>query len=118
MRIVERITDDVTVFSIAGKLDTHTSPEAQDRLTACIDDGALKIAINLEKLEYISSIGFRVFLMVAKRLQGDGGALRLCGITGNVKEVFDISGFASVFDIYENEAAALADFKLPRHAKG
>tara|TARA_Y100000588_G_scaffold366610_1_gene432505 strand:- start:146 stop:469 length:324 start_codon:yes stop_codon:yes gene_type:complete len=107
MRIVERITDDVTVFSIAGKLDTHTSPEAQDRLTACIDDGALKIAINLEKLEYISSIGFRVFLMVAKRLQGDGGAMRH---HRQRKEVFDISGFASVFDIYENEAAALADF--------
>ena len=110
MRIDERTADDVTIFSIAGKLDTHTSPKAQDRLLGSIDSGALKVAVNLEDLEYISSIGFRVLLMAAKRLQGDGGALRLWGIGGNVKEVFDISGFASVFDIYENEATALADF--------
>ena len=110
MRISERTAEDVTVFSIAGKLDTHTSPEAQDRLLSSVDEGALKIAINLEELEYISSIGFRVLLMAAKRLKGDGGALRLYGLNGNVKEVFDISGFASVFDIYENDAAALSDF--------
>jgi anti-anti-sigma factor len=110
MRITEKTADDVTVFAIAGKLDTHTSPEAQDRLIALIDGGALKIAIDLEDLDYISSIGFRVFLMAAKRLKGDGGALRLCNIVGNVKEVFDISGFANVFDIYEDETSALADF--------
>lgn len=110
MRISDRTADDVTVFSIAGKLDTHTSPEAQDRLLGAIEAGALKVAVNLEELEYISSIGFRVFLVAAKQLQVDGGEFRLCGITGNVKEVFDISGFASVFAIYESEAAALADF--------
>lgn len=110
MRIDERIAGDVAVFSIVGKLDTHTSPEAQDRLIGAIDSGSLKVTINLEELVYISSIGFRVLLMAAKRLKGDGGALRLCGIRGNVKEVFDISGFASVFDIYESETTALADF--------
>lgn len=110
MRISDRTADDVTVFSIAGKLDTHTSQEAQDLLLGAIDAGTLKIVVNLEEMEYISSIGFRVFLMAAKRLQNDGGEFRLCGIAGNVKEVFDISGFATVFNIYENEATALADF--------
>lgn len=110
MRITEKTANDVTVFSIAGKLDTHTTPEAQSLLIGSIDSGAEKVVVNFEDLEYISSVGFRVLLMAAKRLQTDGGSLRLCGISGNVKEVFDISGFASVFDIYESESSALADF--------
>lgn len=110
MRITERNAGDVTVLAIAGKLDTHTSDEAQSRLIDLIDDGAAKLVLDLEALEYISSIGFRVLLMAAKRLTGGDGGLRICNITGNVKEVFDISGFATVFEIYESEAAALADF--------
>lgn len=109
MRITEKTAGDATVLAIAGKLDTHTSPDAQDRLIKLIDGGASNVVIDLEALDYISSIGFRVLLMAAKRLQGDGGALRLCGIRGNVKEVFDISGFATVFDIYDDQDAALAD---------
>ena len=74
-----------------------------------INDGARKVIVDLAALDYISSIGFRVFLIAAKQLNRDGGVLRICGISGNVKEVFDISGFATVFDIFDNQAAALAD---------
>jgi anti-anti-sigma factor len=110
MRITEKNVGEVNVFAIAGKLDTHSSPEAQDRLTALIDGGATKIVVDFSECDYISSVGFRVLLVTAKQLQRDGGTLRLCGITGNVKEVFDISGFGVVFEIFENEAAALVDF--------
>ena len=111
MQFTESTVGDATVLAIAGKLDTHTSPEAQDRLTDIIDGGAKAVIVDLDRLEYISSVGFRVFLMAAKLLQADGGIFRLCGINGNVKEVFDISGFASVFDIHEDRASALADLQ-------
>ncbi|NKB58997.1 MAG: anti-sigma factor antagonist [Alphaproteobacteria bacterium] len=110
MQMAVKTVGDVQVLAILGKLDTHTSPEAQDRLIGLIDDGAKAVLVDLKELEYISSIGFRVFLMAAKRLRSEDGTLRICGINGNVKEVFDISGFTTVFDIYDDEAAALADF--------
>ncbi len=110
MQITETNMGDVTVLAFSGKLDTHTSQDAQDRVTALLDSGAIKVLFDLKELNYISSIGFRVLLMAAKQLQRDGGAMRICNITGNVKEVFDISGFAAIFDIYDNEGAALSDF--------
>lgn len=110
MQITQTVVGDVTVLALSGKLDTHTSQDAQDSVTALIDSGAMKVLFDLKELSYISSIGFRVLLMAAKQLQRDGGALRICNITGNVKEVFDISGFATVFDIFDDEGTALADF--------
>ena len=109
MRITVKAIDDVQLCAISGKLDTHTSQEAQDVLTGLINDGASKVVIDLTELDYISSIGFRVFLIAAKQLNHDDGVFRIYGISGNVKEVFDISGFATVFDIFDNEAEALAD---------
>lgn len=111
MQISQSTVGEATVLSIAGKLDTHTSAEAQDRIFDIIDGGATAVIVDLDQLEYISSIGFRVLLMAAKRLQGDGGILRLCGINGNVKEVFDISGFASIFDIQDDRESALSDLQ-------
>lgn len=109
MRITVKAIDDVQLLAISGKLDTHTSQEAQDVLTGLINDGARTVVIDLADLDYISSVGFRVFLIAAKQLKRDDGVLRIYGISGNVKEVFDISGFATVFDIFDNQAAALAD---------
>lgn len=109
MRMTVETIGDVKVLAIIGKLDTHTSQEAQDLLTELINKGAREIVVDLAALDYISSIGFRVFLMAAKQLSKEDGTLRICGITGNVKEVFDISGFATIFNIFDNQAAALAD---------
>jgi len=90
MRITEKSVEGVTVLAIAGKLDTHTSDEAQNRMIGLIDGGVEKLVLDLEALEYISSIGFRALLLAAKRLQSEDGGLRICNITGNVKEVFNM----------------------------
>ncbi len=66
--------------------------------------------MNFEKLHYISSAGLRVLLAAAKQLKTADGELRICDLNEVVKEVFDISGFSTIFKIFENETEALDSF--------
>ena len=54
--------------------------------------------LDLGRLDYISSAGLRVVLIAAKRLKSVGGALVLCTLNPSVREVFEISGFASILE--------------------
>jgi anti-anti-sigma factor len=59
-------------------------------------------------VDYISSAGLQVILASAKSLKNKRGTLFLANVSGPVKEVFDISGFGSVFTIYNSVDAAVA----------
>ncbi|MEQ8764223.1 MAG: STAS domain-containing protein [Planctomycetota bacterium] len=49
-------------------------------------------------------------LSTAKRLSPIGGELELCHLNETVQEVFDISGFSTLLEVYPNEEQALLDF--------
>ncbi len=105
-----KTTNEVKVLEFEGKLDTQTSPDAQDQLTQLIEGGERKVLVNFEKLEYISSAGLRVLLTTAKQLKAVDGELRVCGLNEIVKEVFDISGFMTILRVFGSESEALEDF--------
>jgi anti-anti-sigma factor len=108
MDITTRTQQGVTIIAIRGKLDSMTSPEAQQALDAILAGGGRKIVIDFTALDYISSAGLRVLLGAAKRLTGAGSALRLFGLNDTVREVFQISGFSTILGVYPTEADALA----------
>ncbi len=105
MQILVKTTNEVTVLAFEGKLDTQTSPDAQQQLTRLIEEGEKRFLVNFEKLDYISSAGLRVLLAAAKQLKGIDGELRICSLNEVVREVFDISGFTTIFKVFGSECA-------------
>jgi len=101
---------DIKVVRIAGNLDTQTSPVTQEQLTQLIQDGATKILVDFEDLNYISSTGLRMLLVAHGRLEGTSGELRICNPNTMVREVFDTSGFSDIFSVYGSQAEALDGF--------
>jgi anti-anti-sigma factor len=108
--ISSRREGDVLVADCAGSLDTQTSGPATDAMNQLADQAQGKLLVNLAKLDFLSSAGLRVLLRTAKTLQAAGGALKVCEPAGVVQEVLDISGFASLVEVYPDEAAAIAAF--------
>jgi anti-sigma B factor antagonist len=49
-------------------------------------------------------------LATAKKLGGGGGALRVCGLNETVAEVFEISGFSTILNVFPSETEALVGF--------
>jgi anti-anti-sigma factor len=106
MQISTRTSNDIHIVAIAGSLDSTTSPEAQKSLDAVVA-GAKKVVLDFSQLDYISSAGLRVLLGAAKHLRASGGKLGMFGLNQSVKEVFEISGFATILSVYQTEAEAL-----------
>ncbi len=95
------------VVKVTGRLDAVTSSEYEQKFNALIADGETMFIVDLENLVYISSAGLRALLATAKRIKGKKGLVSLANIGGSVKEVFDISGFGSIFPMYNSVASAL-----------
>ena len=103
-------SDKVRVLSFQGNLDTNTAPEAESQINGLIDAGVLKLLVNFEKLDYISSAGRRLLRATAKKLKPSGGDLKICCLNPTVQEVFDISGFSTILSVASSEEEALVAF--------
>lgn len=108
MEISTRTAQDVTIVAISGSLDSHSSAEAQKAIDAVLTAGSRRVAIDFSALDYISSAGLRVLLGAAKQLRASGGSLRTFGLNHSVREVFEISGFATILPVHDSEADALS----------
>ena len=110
MNISSREIGDAIVVMVEGNLDTNTSPDAQNYLDQLVDSGSQKILISFESTNYVSSAGLRVVLATAKLLSKNGGDLRLCSLSSTVHDVFEISGFTTILNVFESEKEAIESF--------
>ncbi len=107
MQISSNVRDDNTIVSIAGRLDSGTSAEAEKQLLALVERGARKIVLDCAGLEYVSSAGLRVMLAVAKRMGGLQGRLTLAAPAAQVREILDIAGFGDILPVFATVEEAL-----------
>ena len=107
MEIKESKTDGVTVLALSGRLDTLNYGVLEKKLQSLFDDQRIRIVLDCKDLDYVSSSGLRILLMYLKKANGTGGKLTLSRLSRNIREIFDISGFTSIFDIYDNTEDAV-----------
>ena len=107
MEITTRKEKNSAVVSVSGRIDAITAPDFEKSLDELITAGEKSIVINLSGLGYISSAGLRSILSSAKKLKALSGEIMFTGLQGPVEEVFQISGFKSIFKIFSSEAEAL-----------
>lgn len=107
MRVTKREQDGIAVVSIGGRLDANSAPRAEQELSEIASQDGVKILLDMKGLEYISSAGLRVLLIVAKQLKSKSGSLCLSAPVEAVHNVFEISGFLRVFTVKNTEEEAL-----------
>jgi serine/threonine-protein kinase RsbW len=104
----------ISVFELSGRLDAISTDEALRPVRAAVAAGARRLLLNLGGVTFMSSSGLRALLLLRKELLGRGGELRLCGMSREVFEVFELTGFTQVFAIHTSCAAAMAAFAARR----
>lgn len=99
--IVKREADAI-VADLSGELDTAAAQTFASYLEAFSDEDVKKqITINFERLEYISSAGMRILLVLAKRAGANGRKVTLSGMSEDVKQIFQLTGFDNMFAIQQ-----------------
>jgi anti-anti-sigma factor len=111
MKLVEEVSDDVTIIEAYGRLDSTTAKEFGDRLTSLVQGGCRALLVDLGHIAYISSAGFRALLIANRATTEKQGKLALCGVIGEVKRLFDIGNFNEEFLICPTQAEGIGELR-------
>ncbi|MCR5067628.1 MAG: STAS domain-containing protein [Erysipelotrichaceae bacterium] len=101
MEIIKNREDNNFEVAIIGRLDTVSSPQLQSELDE-ITPEAESIVLNLRDLEYISSAGLRVILLLKKAMD-QKGTLVLKNVSETVMSILDVTGFSTILNIEPSE---------------
>lgn len=104
--LIEKICD-ALVFAIRGRLDGSTAPALQEGLMSQLATAPV-VVIDCAALDYISSAGLRVLLLVTKECKKAKRPFGICNLQEEVHEVFKMSGFISIIDTFDSREQALA----------
>ena len=90
---------DKTLVVLKGRIDTTNADLFQQDIVPLMEGDRPNIDIDCTGLDYTSSQGLRVFLLLQKSVNARGGQLVLRNMNPMVKEVFDITGFSNIITI-------------------
>lgn len=97
---------DITVIEIIGDLDGTSAETAQKEISENITPGC-SLIFNMEKCTFISSAGLRVLLVSAKHIKRENGKGALAGLSGDIKDVMEMTGFDHIFNNYDTISKAI-----------
>jgi anti-sigma B factor antagonist len=116
MDITHKRLNRVDLLSVSGRLDAMSAPQFKQRIDELFDQGRYRIVLDLSGLEYVASPGLRVLIEARKRARDwkltdlEGGDVRIANLPPRIKEVFDLTGFTSLFEIYSDTTEAVGSF--------
>ena len=108
MEIGERRDADILVLLPTGRIDNDASSEFQARLLASLTSSGATILVDFTRVEYISSAGLRALMMGSRQAKAVKGRLAVAELGPVVKEIFEISRFSLVVQVFDTLAEALA----------
>lgn len=93
----------------SGRLDNENAADFELIIQEALGAGERHLVLDLAELDYLSNAGLRALGRLAKSLNTPGTSLRIAGARPALRQVFDASGTAVLFEFRSDRAAALAD---------
>ena len=97
----------IELVRLKGRFDAQCSDRVAEVLDRLIAQKAAGILIDMESVDYISSIGLRVLLSAAQKAKAQKLRLALCSLDPYVYEVFEVAGFVTIFEIHPDRQSGL-----------
>jgi len=111
VKLNNRQVGDVTVVDVAGRITLGEGSSAmRDALRDLVTKGNKKILLNLGEVSYIDSSGIGELVSGFTTVTNSGGQLKLLNLTKRVRDLLQITKLYTVFDVHEDEAAAIRSF--------
>jgi anti-sigma B factor antagonist len=116
MEITHKPFNRVDLLTVTGRLDAASAPQLKQQIDTLFEQGRYRLVLDLAQLEYVASPGLRVLIEARKRARDrkltdiEGGDVRIANLPPRIKEVFDLTGFTSLFEIYPDTVEAVGSF--------
>ncbi len=105
---ISDMNDDLKKIVLSGRLDTPGVDQVETRFTAAIVPGGKSAIVDLSGVDFIASMGIRMFIAVARALSAKEANIALYAPQELVKEVFDNVSMGDIVPIAATEEEAVA----------
>ncbi len=111
MRANTRQVDGVTIVDLSGRITLDEgSTELRDTIKQLAGQGQKRVLLNLSEIQYIDSSGIGELVSAFTNIRSQGGELKLLNLTRKVHDLLQVTKLHKVFDIRDDEAAAIQAF--------
>lgn len=111
VKLTIRQVGDVTVIDAAGRITLGEGASTfRDTVKDMAAKGNQKLLLNLSEVNYIDSSGIGELVSGFTTVTNHGGQLKLLGLTKRVKDLLQITKLYTVFEVFDEEAAAVRSF--------
>lgn len=107
----------VTVVRLSGPLDPAAAHGLQATISELVVQGARWFVIDLSKVEGISGTGVSALLALRRRVESHTGGLTLCGLSEDMRRVFDFLQTTNRFATARSILAAVRNLKKAQEIK-
>ena len=98
MTIGKTIEDGTLTLALEGKISVNTSPQLQEALIPALDEAG-SVILDFSNITFVASAGLRVLLIGQETANEKGVSLTLRGVSDEVMEVFEMTGFSDILTI-------------------
>jgi anti-sigma B factor antagonist len=111
LRMTDREVNGVNVIDLEGRIVLgEESNSFREKVKGLLAAGKRQIVLNLANVSYIDSAGLGTLVATFHSARSQGATLKLANLGAKFKEVLQVTKLMTVFDTYENEAAAVQSF--------
>lgn len=111
MKTSTRQVDGITIVDLSGRITLgEGSVILRDTIRDLVGKGQKKILLNLGDVTYIDSSGIGELVSAFTTVRNQGGELKLLNLTKKVHDLLQITKLYTVFDVKDDEAAAVGSF--------
>ncbi|NOZ21274.1 MAG: anti-sigma factor antagonist [Planctomycetes bacterium] len=107
---VEQVGDVLVVTPLTESLEIGNADEFSDAVTPIIR-GKNKVVFDMSKLCFVDSSGLKAIIWCIKQLDAVDGDLKLCGLTEQVRSLFEIARMHKIIDIFDTREQAVEAFQ-------
>ena len=112
LTIASRIVDGVVVLDLSGRITLgEGSVQLRDAIRGLISKGDKNILLNLGDVNYIDSSGLGELVSAYTTAKNQQAEVKLLNLTKKVHDLLQLTKLYTVFDIYDDEASAIASYK-------
>ncbi len=109
--ILEKNLGEIKELKVVGELDALVAPKLKERITKLVEGDSTKFIIDFEEVTHINSLAMGILRGKLKVVKEMGGDIKLIKLNEHIKTIFEMIGLDEIFEIYETEDEAVANFK-------
>lgn len=97
--------NEIVIITVTGSIDSNTAAEFSSQIMDKISN-AQNVLLDLSNVDFVSSAGLRVLLMIYRQIKAKNGKVVIAGVSEDIKDVMAMTGFIHFFELADSTASA------------